>query len=84
MKQAGFQIISSKDASMGGHQLPLINGERQQYAWIRFFARIFLPSRFMVLLRRLRKDAEAFVKADELSIATTSYQIVCQKPIQMQ
>lgn len=80
MEKAGFKVLLSEDASIGGHQGPLINSEREYYAWIRTFARLFLPSRFMKMLRRLREDAEAFVAADELRIATTSYQIVCQKP----
>jgi sterol 24-C-methyltransferase len=80
MKKAGFKILLSEDASIGGHQGPLINSERKVYAWVRVFARLVLPSRFMKMLRRLKEDAEAFVAADELRIATTSYQIVCQKP----
>lgn len=80
MKAAGFKIVLSEDASIGGHQGPLINSERKTYWWLRFFARAMLPARFMKMLRRLREDAESFVAADELRIATTSYQIVCQKP----
>jgi sterol 24-C-methyltransferase len=78
---AGFKIILSEDASIGGHQGPLITSERGTYWWVRFFARAFLPKKFMMMLRRLREDAESFVAADELRIATTSYQIVCEKPL---
>jgi len=80
MEKAGFSILLSEDASIGGHQGPLINSERKVYGWIRTFARLVLPKRFMQMLRRLREDAEAFVAADDLRIATSSYQIVCQKP----
>lgn len=80
MEAAGFVVQISADASIGGHQGPLINSERKQYAWLRTFAKVFLPARFMTMLARLRVYAEAFVAADELRIATTSYQIVCQKP----
>lgn len=80
MEAAGFKVILSEDASIGGHQGPLINSERAHYAWLRFFARAFMPRRFIKMLRRLREDAESFVAADELRIATTSYHIVCQKP----
>eukprot|EP00544_Gedaniella_sp_CCMP2646_P008914 CAMPEP_0202490320 /NCGR_PEP_ID=MMETSP1361-20130828/7756_1 /ASSEMBLY_ACC=CAM_ASM_000849 /TAXON_ID=210615 /ORGANISM="Staurosira complex sp., Strain CCMP2646" /LENGTH=352 /DNA_ID=CAMNT_0049120185 /DNA_START=151 /DNA_END=1209 /DNA_ORIENTATION=+ len=80
MEAAGFKVILSEDASIGGHQGPLINSERAHYAWLRFFARAFMPRRFITMLRRLREDAESFVAADELRIATTSYHIVCQKP----
>lgn len=80
MTAAGFVVTLSADASIGGHQGPLINAERKTFGWLRTFARVFLPSRFIVMLRRLREYAEAFVAADELRIATTSYQIVCQKP----
>ena len=80
MKLAGFELILSEDASIGGHQGPLINSERSHYAWLRIFAKYLLPSRFMTMLRRLKVHAEAFVTADDLRIATTSYQIVCKKP----
>uniref|UniRef100_A0A7S4MPE2 Methyltransferase domain-containing protein n=1 Tax=Odontella aurita TaxID=265563 RepID=A0A7S4MPE2_9STRA len=80
MEAAGFVVTHSADASIGGHQGPLINSERKTYGWLRTFARVFLPVRFMHMLKRLRVYAEAFVAADELRIATTSYQIVCQKP----
>ena len=80
MKKAGFKILLSEDASIGGHQGPLINSERNTYWWLRSFAKFFLPRRFIRMLRRLREDAESFVEADRLRIATTSYQIVCQKP----
>mmetsp|Transcript_27210 Transcript_27210/g.59024 ORF Transcript_27210/g.59024 Transcript_27210/m.59024 type:complete len:361 (+) Transcript_27210:338-1420(+) len=80
MTKAGFRVLLSEDASIGGHQGPLINSERKTYWWLRSFARFFLPRRFIKMLRRLREDAESFVEADRLRIATTSYQIVCQKP----
>lgn len=81
MKQAGFTILLSEDASIGGHQGALINSERSHYWWVRVFARLLLPAKFIRMLRRLREDAEHFVEADRLRIATTSYQIVCQKPM---
>jgi sterol 24-C-methyltransferase len=80
MRKAGFEILLSEDASIGGHQGPLINSERAHYAWIRTFAKYFLPQRFTTMLLRLKVYAEAFVMADKLRIATTSYQIVCKKP----
>jgi len=81
MKQAGFDVLLSEDASVNGHQGPLINSERRHYAWLRFLAKNLLPQRFRAMLLRLRIYAEAFVAADDLRIATTSYQIVCQKPL---
>lgn len=84
MKNAGFKVILSEDASIGGHQGPLINSERATYWWLRFFARAFLPTKMMTMLRRLREDAESFVAADELRIATTSYHIVCEKPLKQE
>ena len=80
MREAGFTVLSSRDASSGGHQGPLIQSERSHYRWVRYFARLFLPVRFTSLLDRLKTHAEAFVTADELGVATTSYHIVCQKP----
>jgi sterol 24-C-methyltransferase len=80
MTKAGFKILLSEDASIGGHQAPLIQLERKTYAWLRIFARFFLPRRFRDLLARLKMHAQHFVDADELRISTSSYQIVCQKP----
>jgi sterol 24-C-methyltransferase len=85
MERAGFAVLLSENASIGGHQSPLIGSERKHYAWLRKLVRAgvktqLLPAHFPVLMNRLKTDAEAFVKADEMGLATTSYQIVCQKP----
>lgn len=85
MKNVGFKILFSGDASIDGHQASLIVQERKFYAIIRKFIDFgvkihLLPKHFPLLMSRLKKDAEAFTKADELGIATSSYQIICQKP----
>jgi len=77
---AGFQLLLSDDISLNGHQAPLIQAERRHYAWVRTFARLVLPRRFSELLERLKLYAQHFVDADELGLATTSFQILCQKP----
>jgi len=80
MKKAGFVIVSSKEASCDGPtQAPMINKERAHFAWVRFFAKYLLPSRYMDLLLRLKQHVEAFVEGTEEEIFTTTYQIVCQK-----
>lgn len=80
IKRAGFRISFSQDISIDGHQAPLIEKERQHYAWLRTFARHFLPQRFSELLARLKLYVQHFVDADETGIATTSWQIICEKP----
>jgi sterol 24-C-methyltransferase len=82
MKQAGFVILLSEEASCDGPnmtQSPLINKERKHFAWVRFFAKYLLPSRYMDMLLRLKMHVSAFVEGTDERIFTTSYQIVCQK-----
>jgi sterol 24-C-methyltransferase len=85
MRAAGLQVLSSQDASLGGHQSALIKGERKYFGLLRGSIKLAVKSRlfpqhFVPLLERLGEGGEAFVQADELGLATTSYQIICQKP----
>ncbi len=85
LRQAGFVVLSSRDASIGGHQSGLIQRERRHFGLLRRGMKLgvkarLVPSHFATLFQRLGKGAEAFVQADQLGLATTSYQILCQKP----
>jgi len=85
MKKAGFKVVLSEDASIDGHQGSLISLERNRFAWIRTLVRTLvrvriLPPYFPDMMQRLRTNADAFNRSDELRIATSSYQIVCEKP----
>jgi sterol 24-C-methyltransferase len=86
MKKAGFEILLSENASIGGHQSALIMSERKYFGFLRKLVAIgvksrLLPPHFPPLFNRLKKNADAFVAADQMGLATTSYQIVCQKPV---
>jgi hypothetical protein len=63
----------------------LIKGERKHFGLLRRGIKLGLkahlfPEHFASLFQRLGEGAEAFVVADQLGLATTSYQIVCRKP----
>lgn len=84
LKKAGFEILVSENASVGGMQAPLIDNADK------FFTRMtrlikalikckILPKHFQALFDRLTKDGQAFVEADRLGLLTTSYYIVAQK-----
>jgi sterol 24-C-methyltransferase len=85
MKKAGFTIVRSENASIGGSQSALIASERQHFAWLRTLVAWgvrsgLLPRHIPLLLNHLKRDAEAFVRADAMGLATTCYQIVAEKP----
>ncbi|MFT3923300.1 MAG: class I SAM-dependent methyltransferase [Myxococcales bacterium] len=85
MASAGFAVTSSRDASLGGHQSELIKGERKHYGLLRRGMRLgvkahLVPAHFVPLFQRLGAGGEAFVTANQLGLATTSYQILCRKP----
>lgn len=85
LERAGFHVLSSGDASIGGHQSSLITGEDKYFNYLRKAIALavqgrLLPRHFAVLFERLVKDADAFIAADQMGLATTSYQIVCEKP----
>lgn len=84
IKQAGFEIIISENASIDGRQAPLIDNADKFYTRatraINFLVRWkILPKHFIALFDRLTKDGQAFVEADRLGLVTTSYYIVAQK-----
>lgn len=84
LKEAGFDIITSENASIDGLQAPLIDNADKFYTRttkiINFLvAAKLLPAHFKALFDRLTKDGQAFVEADRLRLVTTSYYIVAQK-----
>jgi sterol 24-C-methyltransferase len=85
MRKAGFAILLSKDASLGGSQGLLINSENDYFASAKKLIDVLvkvrlLPRHFGHLFARLVKDIDAFIEVDRLGLATTSYQIVAWKP----
>jgi len=84
LKKAGFKILVNENASIDGLQSGLIaNADK-------FFTRInhlinfcvrckILPRHFKLLFDRLTKYGDAFVKADQERLVTTSHYIVAQK-----
>lgn len=84
LEKAGFKVLISENASVGGLQAPLIeNADRfftRMTRLINFLVRTkVLPKHFQALFDRLTKDGEAFVEADRMRLVTTSYYIVAQK-----
>jgi len=85
LERAGFKILMNEDASLGGHQYPLIEKADTFFVAARYLLQALtkvriLPPHFLTLFERLTKDAEAFVEADKMGLFTTSWQIIAQKP----
>jgi sterol 24-C-methyltransferase len=85
MTKAGFSIVRSVNANVAGPQTGLIDSERRHFAWLRKLVALgvrsgLVPRHVPLLLNHLKRDAEAFVRADAMGLATTCYQIVCEKP----
>jgi len=86
LEKAGFKIVHSGDASLGGHQADLIKKADNYFRLANFLINLLvavriLPHHLKLLFDRFTKDGEAFVKMDKMGLITTSYQIVAQKPI---
>ncbi|CAJ1375586.1 unnamed protein product, partial [Effrenium voratum] len=85
LEKAGFKILMNEEASVGGHQYPLIEKAESYFTSARYGLKALtavrlLPSHFLTLFDRLTKDGEAFVEADKMGLFTTSWQIIAQKP----
>lgn len=82
IKKAGFKILLSEEASRGekGIQGPLIQSERETFAWLGTFSKYFLPKRFTMMLERMDEGVQTFIDVDAMRLGTTSYQIVIEKP----
>lgn len=84
LQKVGFEILSSADASVNGHQAALIENADVFYNRVRRTIALLvkyrvLPAHFVVLFDRLTKDGDAFVEADRLGLLTSSYQTVAVK-----
>eukprot|EP00438_Fugacium_kawagutii_P034405 Skav207740 [mRNA] locus=scaffold362:398378:405253:- [translate_table: standard] len=85
LEKAGFKILMNEDASLGGHQYPLIEKAEVFFTAVRWLLRgltklHLIPPHFLTLFERLTKDGEAFIEADKMGLFTTSWQIIAQKP----
>jgi len=86
LERAGFKVISSGEASTdGGHQWPLVKQMERFFlvaqAVVSFLTEWkLIPGHFKVLLERLNEGGASFVESDKLSLFTTSWQIIAQKP----
>jgi sterol 24-C-methyltransferase len=87
VESAGFVVVKSENASVGGLQAPLIDkvdvyfrGMRQMILALVKFR--LLPPHFKTLIDRLCLDGQAFVKMDKMRLITTSYWVVAEKPLQ--
>lgn len=82
---AGFQVMRSDNASLGGLQAPLIATVDHYFRAMRQVIlggvklHVF-PGHFKTLINRFCQDGEAFVKMDTERLITTSYRIIAIKP----
>ncbi|KAK1704570.1 methyltransferase domain-containing protein [Colletotrichum lupini] len=84
LKDAGFAILKSDNASIDGLQAPLIDKADVYFRSLRqvilgLVKVHLLPPHFKTLINRLCLDGQAFVKMDTLRLVTTSYRIIAQK-----
>jgi sterol 24-C-methyltransferase len=84
LERAGFEVVSSGDLSLGGHQAALIEQADVFYNRVRrlvdlLAAARLLPRHLVVLFERLTRDGDAFVEADRLGLTTSSHQTVARK-----
>ncbi|KAL3472485.1 S-adenosyl-L-methionine-dependent methyltransferase [Aspergillus californicus] len=87
LTEAGFTVLRSDNASVGGLQAPLIDKVDLYFRSMRqvilgLVKTHVLPRHFKTLINRLCLDGEAFVRMDNMRLITTSYRIIAQKPEQ--
>lgn len=88
LTDSGFEIVRSENASIDGLQAPLIDTVDLYFRTLRqvilgLVKLHVLPRHFKTLINRLCLDGQAFVKMDNMRLATTSYSIIAQKPRQV-
>ncbi|KAK2014501.1 methyltransferase domain-containing protein [Colletotrichum eremochloae] len=81
---AGFTVLVSDNASVGGLQAPLIDKVDGYFHSLRqlilgLVKLRLLPPHFKTLINRLCLDGQAFVKMDNMRLVTTSYRIIAQR-----
>ncbi|KAL4751331.1 hypothetical protein BDW72DRAFT_95108 [Aspergillus terricola var. indicus] len=84
LMEAGFTVLRSDNASVGGLQAPLIDKVDLYFRSMRqlilgLVKAHVLPRHFKTLINRLCLDGQAFVKMDKMRLVTTSYRIIAQK-----
>ncbi|KAL4744076.1 S-adenosyl-L-methionine-dependent methyltransferase [Aspergillus similis] len=84
LMDAGFTVLRSDNASVGGLQAPLIDKVDLYFRSMRqlilgLVKAHVLPRHFKTLINRLCLDGQAFVKMDKMRLVTTSYRIIAQK-----
>ncbi|KAL4815471.1 S-adenosyl-L-methionine-dependent methyltransferase [Aspergillus spinulosporus] len=84
LMEAGFTVLRSDNASVGGLQAPLIDKVDLYFRSMRqlilgLVKTHVLPRHFKTLINRLCLDGQAFVKMDKMRLVTTSYRIIAQK-----
>ncbi|BDD56307.1 hypothetical protein MAP00_001778 [Monascus purpureus] len=85
LTDAGFVVLKSDNASIDGLQAPLIDTVDGYFRAMRqvilgLVKLHLIPHHFKTLINRFCLDGLAFIKMDNMRLATTSYRIVAQKP----
>lgn len=85
LRDAGFEVVRSDNASLDGLQAPLIDRVDIYFRSLRrlvlgLVKMRLLPPHLKTLINRLCLDGQAFVKMDEMRLATTTYRIIAVKP----
>ncbi|KLU89222.1 hypothetical protein MAPG_08196 [Magnaporthiopsis poae ATCC 64411] len=85
LREAGFEVVRSDNASVDGLQAPLIDNVDVYFRSLRKLilglvrAKV-LPPHLKTLMNRLCLDGQAFVEMDNRRLTTTSHRIIAQKP----
>ncbi|KAL1845764.1 hypothetical protein Plec18167_004997 [Paecilomyces lecythidis] len=85
LRDAGFEVLKSDNASIDGLQAPLIDTVDGYFRAMRqlilgLVKLHLIPHHFKTLINRFCLDGLAFIKMDNMRLATTSYRIIAQKP----
>lgn len=84
LRKAGFEVLRSDNASVGGLQAPLIE---EADGWFRGLRRVVgglvkvrvLPAHLKTLVDRLCLDGRAFVEMDRGGLVSTSWRIIARR-----
>jgi sterol 24-C-methyltransferase len=84
VEDCGMKLISSKEASLGGKQGPLILQEFRHFSMAKFFVDLLvkigvLPYHLNILMERFMRHIEDYVEMDDKLMLTTSWHIIAQK-----
>lgn len=86
LSKAGFRVLQSNNANVGGIQAPLIE---QADGYFRMARKAILggvrvgvfPPHFKTLFNRLTQDCDAFIEADRAGLCTTTWHWLAEKPL---